>query len=470
MRSLQMKFSALVVTLLLGACVGLAWIATEHERQALEDEVGKRGLALAASLAGSAGEPLLAKDDLTLDGLVKQIGKSPGVVEARILDRDGTAIASLDPDDRGMTKVRVVLIAEGKARRPTVLRGTQLLLAAAPIAFSAVVIGEAQVELDLETLVAPAVRESRRQLALVALGVIVVGIGAGVLFVALLAGPLRRLRAGVERLSRGDLSVRVPPTSRDEVGELTRAFNEMGESLQQKERIQTAFGRYVSDYVLTQLLQTPEGDEVGGAEREVTVLFVDVRRFTRLSEGMKARDVVALLNELFQLVSDRILARGGTIDKFIGDAVMAYFGAPIPQADHALRAVAAADDIMRAVAERNAGIAVRDLTGPASLPIDLGIGIHTGAVVVGTIGSDRRSDFTAIGDTVNVAHRLEKLARPGEVLVSEEVQRRVRGTFRLRFEGERQLTGRQEPVHVYGLELEWGTEAGPRLERAGASA
>jgi adenylate cyclase len=121
--------------------------------------------------------------------------------------------------------------------------------------------------------------------------------------VALLIGPIRRLRAGVERLTAGDLAARVPPTSTDEVGELTRAFNEMGESLQQKERIQRAFGRYASDYVLNALLETPEGTEVEGAEREVTLMFVDVRGFTRMSEGLKARDVVSLLNDVFQLVS-----------------------------------------------------------------------------------------------------------------------------------------------------------------------
>jgi class 3 adenylate cyclase len=256
----------------------------------------------------------------------------------------------------------------------------------------------------------------------------------------------------VERLSKGDLTVRVPPTSRDEIGELTRAFNSMGESLQQKARLQNAFGRYVSDYVLTQLLESPEGAELAGVEREVTVFFADVRRFTRLSEGMKARDVVALLNQVFELVAARILAQGGTIDKFIGDSVMAYFGAPMPQADHAARAVQAALDIQRAVAERNRGLSAA--TPGASLrAVELGIGIHTGAVVVGNIGSDRRYDFTAIGDAVNVAHRLEKLARPGEILVSESVQRRVRGAVRLRFEGERQLSGRLEPVHVYSLDL-----------------
>jgi class 3 adenylate cyclase len=156
--------------------------------------------------------------------------------------------------------------------------------------------------------------------------------------------------------------------------------------------------------------------------------------------------VVALLNEIFQLASDRLLARGCTIDKFIGDSVMAYFGAPVPDPDHALHAVRASIDIVQAVAERNQQL------GGDGYRVQVGIGIHTGSVVVGTIGSDRRTDFTAVGDAVNVAHRLEKLARPGEILVSEAVQRRVRGTVNLRFEGERQLSGRVEPVHVYSVD------------------
>ena len=272
------------------------------------------------------------------------------------------------------------------------------------------------------------------------------GILGGIGFVTLLIAPIRRLHAGVERLADGDLATRIPPTSRDEVGELTRAFNKMGESLLQKERIQKAFGRYASDYVLNTLLESPEGSELAGAEREVTIVFADIRSFTRLSEGMKAHDVVALLNEIFQLVSDRLLIRGGTIDKFIGDSVMAYFGAPVPNPDHAVHAVNAAIDIEQAVAVRNQQL------GGDGQRVEVGIGIHTGIVVVGTIGSDRRTDFTAVGDAVNVAHRLEKLARPGEILVSEAVQRHVRGTVELRFEGERQLSGRKEPVHVYSVD------------------
>jgi len=461
LRSLQVKFSALLVTLLIVACVSLALVATQHERGALIHEVEKRGATLAMSLAGAAKEPLLDvaqgafDDELTLDRLVEEVGVSDGVVAARLLGRDGAILASLDADERGGPGPRLASAAPAQDAVRVERRGSRLLVAT-DVLYSGLRIGEAQVEFDLRLLVDPVVDATTRQLSLIALTLIGFGIAAGIIFVALLVGPLRRLRVGVERLRDGDLSARVLPTSRDEVGELTRAFNEMGDSLRQKQRVQNAFGRYVNDYVLNQLLEGPDEDALTGIEREVTILFCDIRGFTHISEGMKAKEVVGLLHEIFQLVSDRILEAGGTIDKFIGDSVMAYFGAPVQQADHALRSVNAAIDIVHAVDDRN--VHARASGDSVLVPAEVGIGIHTGVVVVGNIGSDRRTDFTAVGDAVNVAHRLEKLARPGEILVSEAVQRVVRAEQRLRFEGERQLSGREEPVHVYSVELERGPQ------------
>ena len=455
MRSLQVKFSALVVALLVTACIGLAVLATRHERRALEGEVEKRGRTLASNLAGAAKEPLLEagrgafSPELSLDKLIQDVGSREGVVAVRVLGRDGRVLASSDPSLRGEHR-------ESLAGHPKTVDGVWVgregsrLQVAAPVIYGDVLLGEAQIEFDLRMLVDPVVASNAQQLAAVAVVVVVVGVLAGIGFVALLVGPLRRLRVGVERLAAGDVTVRVPPTSHDEVGELTRAFNEMGDALEQKHKIQQAFGRYVDDYVLNQLLENDTDEKQAGIEREVTILFVDIRSFTRLSEGMDANDVVGLLNECFQLISDLILGAGGTIDKFIGDSVMAYFGAPLPQADHALRAVTAAIEIARSVERRNAQLAA---AGDRGVPISIGVGIHTGIVVVGNIGSDRRSDFTAVGDAVNVAHRLEKLARPGEILVSEAVQLQARGAARLRFEGERQLSGREEPVHVYSVDL-----------------
>jgi class 3 adenylate cyclase len=461
--SLQVKFSALVIALLVAACGCLAYFATEHERDALETAVEKHGRTLTTNLAGAAKDPLLTIEqgdfgaELGLEPLLEEleeVGVSEGLVGARVLNREGTIVASLVASERNDPGHRRTGAKGATDGGPYVERRDSLLLFAAPIRYSDVRLGEAQLELDLRVLVDRIVRNNRGQLAAATVALLALGVFAGMIFVAFLVDPLKRLRHGVEQMSAGKVMVRVPPTSHDEVGELTRAFNEMGDSLAQKQRVQNAFGRYVNDYVLSQLLEGTEGEDQTGIEREVTVLFADIRRFTRLSEGMKAPDVVALLNEVFQTVSDRILEQGGTIDKFIGDSVMAYFGAPVPHPDHAQRAVNAAVEIIETIAERNHRSRNLRLGDPKLAPVEIGIGVHMGNVVVGNIGSDRRTDFTAVGDAVNVAHRLEKLARPGEILVSEAVQRRVRGAVELRFEGERQLSGREEPVHVYSVKLD----------------
>jgi adenylate cyclase len=460
--SLQLKFSALVVMLLVAMSTGVTLMATRHERAALEAESRRYGAAVATNLSLDAKIPLLEGDELYMGALVQhvraalvqQVGEREGLVAARLVQRQrsksggivGKTMASLDSEelDQGMD-----LLARKSAEEPSqtlIQRRGDHLVVATPVIYGGEWLGEAQIELDLGVLVEPVVAESQRQLTALAVAVVLLCIVAGVGFVKLLVGPTRRLRSGVERLADGDLATRVPPTSRDEVGELTRAFNKMTESLQEKERIQRAFGRCAGDDVLNALLESPEGSALAGAERQATIVFADIRSFTRLTEGMKARDVVALLNEIFQLASDRILARGGTIDKFVVGSVMAYFGAPVPDADHAVHAVSAAIDIQRAISERNQEL------GANGHRVQIGIGIHTGTAFLGIIGSDRRTDFTAVGDPVNVAYRLEKLARPGEILVSEDVKGQVREAVRLRFESERELSGPVEPVHVYSVD------------------
>jgi class 3 adenylate cyclase len=459
-----------VIALLTIACVSLAIIGIRHERQALETEVEKRGLTQVANLAGAAKEPLLAGEvdefvgELTLERLMKEIGRSEGLAGARLLNQKGRVVASVAPEEQNTTAPPRTGRAGMQADGPSVERRESLLEFGAPVRFDGTRIGEAQIELDLRVLVDPVVASNRRQLTAAAFALLALGVYVGMIFVARLVDPLKRLRLGVEQMSAGNAMARVPPTSQDEVGELTRAFNEMGDALAQKQRVQNAFGRYVDDYVLNQLLEGEDGDEQTGIEREITVLFADIRNFTRLSEGMKAPDVVALLNDVFQTISDQILEQGGTIDKFIGDSVMAYFGAPVPNPEHALQAVKAAVQIIDSIEARNRR--KPEAGAPSPVPVQIGIGIHLGNVVVGNIGSDRRTDFTAIGDAVNVAHRLEKLAPAGEILVSEAVQRRVRGSVQMRFEGERQLSGREEPVHVYSVAVDAQRAPPPRRTAA----
>ena len=185
---------------------------------------------------------------------------------------------------------------------------------------------------------------------------------------------------------------------------------------------------YLSPQVADLISASGGGVELGGVLQPVTVLFADIRNFTQLSEQLDAREVVLLLNEFFTAMTHVILDAGGKLDKYIGDCVMALFGAPVPAPDDLQRAVQAAINMQRATT------------------IPIGVGLHTGPAVVGNSGSSQRMQYTAIGDTVNVAARLVSLAAPGQVIVSEDVRNLADAFFEPL--GEVELKGRHRVARI----------------------
>jgi class 3 adenylate cyclase len=223
-------------------------------------------------------------------------------------------------------------------------------------------------------------------------------------------GPLDALRAATERVRGGDLSTRVPVISTDETGRLARSFNDMVAGLEEHERLQEAFGAYVSPDVAELVLR--EGPHLDGEEREVSVLCLDIRDFTRFAEGAGARAVVDHLNEFYGVVVPLLVTHGGHANKYVGDGLLGVFGAPEPLVDHADRAVAAALEIAAAVQERYGG------------ELRVGIGVNSGSVIAGTIGGGGHVEFTVIGDPVNTADRVEQVTRQtGDVVLVTEATR-----------------------------------------------
>ena len=233
----------------------------------------------------------------------------------------------------------------------------------------------------------------------------------GVLFSVLvstsMARPVRRLLEGTRAVEAGNLDETLVATSRDEIGHLTAAFNRMVEQLRLKERIRETFGKYIDPRVVEGLIDRPVL-AADGQRRVMTVLFCDVKGFTGISEGMMPQGLVKVMNRYLSIMSQPIRNHRGIIDKYIGDAIMAYWGPPFTEdTEQARLACLAALDMVARVEPLQAELP--ELLGVRNVPIavDLRIGIATGEALVGSIGSEFMMSYTVMGDTVNLASRLE---------------------------------------------------------------
>jgi adenylate cyclase len=256
--------------------------------------------------------------------------------------------------------------------------------------------------------------------------------------------PIRELAAATERVAAGDYSQRLPVVQDDDLGALTASFNRMQAGLAERQRLQAAFGTYVDPALARRLLE--QGDDVfTGERREVTVMFVDVRDFTPFAEANTAEDTVSRLNALFEIVVPAVVDAGGHVNKFLGDGALAVFGAPNDLAEHADAAVSAAMLIHRRVAERFGG------------ELRIGIGINTGVVIAGTIGGGGKLEFTLIGDTVNVAARVEQLTKTtgDTILLTQQcVDALTTRPPGLVDRGFHVLKGKSASLQVFGLDQE----------------
>lgn len=254
--------------------------------------------------------------------------------------------------------------------------------------------------------------------------------------------PIQDLAEGTERVADGDYTQRLPVVQDDDLGALAASFNRMQDGLAERERLRAAFGSYVDPALATRLLE--QGDDIfSGERRDVTVMFVDIRDFTPFAEANTAETTVAHLNTLFEIVVPAVLDAGGHVNKYLGDGALAVFGAPNDLAHHADAAVTAALRISRLVAEQFRG------------GLRIGIGINTGKVIAGTIGGGGKLEFTLIGDTVNVAARIEQLTKTtGDtiLLTQHSVDALAQPPAGLIDRGAHDVKGKSATVHVHALE------------------
>jgi adenylate cyclase len=287
---------------------------------------------------------------------------------------------------------------------------------------------------------------------ILAISLIALALGALVAFWIArgVSNPVLQLAAHTRHVAAGDYTRRLDLNRADELGTLAAAFNDMSTGLAERDRVRDLLDKNVSPEIAAQLMR--DGALLGGEEREVTILFADLRGFTSMSENLRPQELLALLNRYLDRMSAEIERHGGVIDKFVGDAIMALFGAPVAQSRAAEQAIAAALGMERALAQFNA-----ELAEEGKAPLGMGIGVNTARVVAGNIGSHRRLNYSVIGDGVNVASRLQSETRKTEfrtnIITSAATAAALgQGQFTLRALGAVQVKGRAEPVEIFAVD------------------
>jgi adenylate cyclase len=287
-----------------------------------------------------------------------------------------------------------------------------------------------------------------RQHLLYALAVLGVAAAISVWFgsrlASLMSSALRRLNVALKKVEELDYTHVDPVRTGDELEDLARGFNRMVDGLKERDKLRTTFGKYMTATVMEHLLAGKVA--LGGESLKVTILFTDIRSFTTISEKMDPQQLVALLNEYFSEMVGIVMQEDGVVDKYIGDAIMAVFGAPVPKPEDAVNAVRAAVRMRQSLQALNRRLEERGVA-----PLRTGIGIHTGEVIAGNIGSEKRMEYTVIGDAVNLASRLESNTKElgVNVLISEDTYELTKHVVEVRAMREITVKGRRRPVMTY---------------------
>jgi adenylate cyclase len=283
-----------------------------------------------------------------------------------------------------------------------------------------------------------------------------IGLGIGLLFALSgawglsywISKPLSVLKNAMRAVQAGNFTCAIVKPRNDEFGAVTAVFNQMVQGLQERDTVKSAFSRYVSQQVLDAVMTSGSLPAVHGNRKKITALFADIRDFTKLSERLSPERVVEVLNEYFDKMVDIVFKHHGTLDKFIGDGIMVIFGAPVDDPYQEEHAVRAALEMQLAISELRTKWSLQD-----GVDLRIGIGINSGNAIVGNIGSAKRMDYTAIGDTVNLASRLETATKEYgvDILISDYTYQGVRGMFPAKRVGEVALKGRNDSVLAYTL-------------------
>lgn len=397
----------------------LSWFLVGQQEIAFERQSQLVGRMVVDQLARSTSEPLLADDEFTLKLLVTQQEKNPLIIGLQIYDPLGRrkAGSGLSPlEDFGVSGSKAFFEETLKEGLIWTAGDYQAEAYVSRIEYRDVHAGYAMISIDR----GPFQRYQQtlaNALLATTLGLVIIGVVLSVLLAHRMSQPIHRLlKIGEAIHGKGGGSTANGEVRGDEIGRILNVFRHLADDVAEKRKVKKAFFRYVSPSVAHKVLSTgSKGSSLGGATSNASVLFCDIVGFTELSENMPPNEVAELLNDYFQYFSLASNSCQGTVDKFIGDGIMILFGVPENDALHGLHALTCAV-LIQEITERVS--AKRAVTGLATVSVK--VGINSGPVLAGNLGSEERMQYTVVGDAVNVASRLCDLCEPGKILMGED--------------------------------------------------
>jgi adenylate cyclase len=424
----------------------LSYVIMERQRGKLYEHMIKLGKVSLNYVADNAKVPLLNEDTLALNTLINNVASVDGHYYAFIVDNNNIIKAHTDHEkiDRELTPFSNIdqVYQEGQLTyfNHSLPDGSNVLNISMPILFQDKKLGEVNVGLSVDFIRDLFINE-RTFLAFATLIIIILGMVAAIIFGLRFSRPVSTLVEATSEFARGNYDFKVNLKRNDEFGTLGDAFNRMGTELFRQSMMRETFGKYVGPEVLDMIMRSSGQTWLKGQKNEASILFADIRGFTRYAEVKEPEKVVEKLNEFFSIATEVVLEHDGYIDKFIGDSVLAIFGVPVYQKDHIERCIRAAVAMQKELA--------RAAQLGNTLLASVGIGIASGPVVAGNIGSQVKMEYTVIGDSVNVASYINSLAGPGEIIVGSDKTIQPTGFAKIRQLEPHKVKGREELVNVF---------------------
>jgi adenylate cyclase len=451
---IALKLAFAFVLLIATGMIALGFMVGTNQTDLLEQQMDKYGSTLVLQMAETAREPLLANDELNLELLTNNLTQDSNIEGAAVYSDEHRPVVKngLVPalKENGVTTSQFSDHIEIYSwQKPTSSDSEQDLISyLTPIMFHDIVVGYALITFDYSVM-SQAKQETVATVVTTILLMLLLAIAISFYLGRRFTRPIQQLVEASKAFADGRYDFRITENRNDELGVLMQSINLMGEGLLRKEQVEQVFSRYVSPQVARRAiadLENMEQLELGGRHVNASVLFADIVGFTSMSENMTPQEISSLLNLYFSNIARAVHFCKGHIDKYMGDCAMIVFGVPEEYEEHSFYAISCAWMILELVRQMNQQRSKKGLP-----PVEFRIGVNSGTMLAGNMGSKDRMEYTVVGDAVNLASRLSHAGEPGQVIITEEMLSnevlvdRIVTTHR----GKIKLRGKKEPVSIF---------------------